>query len=372
MASSTPSDPATVQTTSQMLDLASTVASSQVLARELVDLLDRLEPVQTAALLEAAHGRWSEVANAGRRQSPPLELAAEALDRESIVTVGEWTAAPLDADRDPEDGRRVLMIAGRLALSSTAAIAAAVNRVWQVVHERTAASRRLRRLETILSIVQQWHQAGEIETLLEKMAEAATALLEADRASIFLWDETTHTLVGRPALGIEGPELRVSDTTGVVGDVFQNGHPRIVTASTRQSEIDRDVDRSTGYQTETLLCVPLVSSRGKRLGAFEVLNKREGDFTLDDQRGLTELAAHATVAIENTQQLERLLHRQKMMVDEAADGVHLLGNAPPLEAIRFNGQPRRGDRSFGPDPRRERHRQRRSRAVDPLSESSPR
>ena len=41
--------------------------------------------------------------------------------------------------------------------------------------------------ETILSIVQQWSHTQEMETLLNQMAEASIQLLEADRASIFLW-----------------------------------------------------------------------------------------------------------------------------------------------------------------------------------------
>ncbi len=317
-----------------MFDLAGTVHSSGALANEIVRLLEQLEAVDTSAILVAAHGKWTEIANAGRKLTPPLELAAEALDSEQIAVAAPWTAAPLTPGPDPEDGRRVLLVAGQLPLASVATIATAVDRVWQIVRDRAATARRTRRLETILSIIQQWHQAEEIETLLEKMAEAATALLNSDRASIFLWDEATRTLVGRPALGIEGGELRVSDQAGVVGHVFQTGEPRRVDTTGEQSAIDRRVDSETGYRTDTVLCVPLISSRGKRIGAFEVLNKREGNYTRDDERGLTELAAHAAIAIENTQHFERLIHRQKQLVDEAAGQIELLGTAPPLEAIR--------------------------------------
>ena len=68
----------------------------------------------------------------------------------------------------------------------------------------------------------------EVEPLLADMARAATRLLDADRASIFLWDRSTHTLVGRPALGVEGGELRVPDDAGVVGQVIRSGWPRRV------------------------------------------------------------------------------------------------------------------------------------------------
>ena len=56
----------------------------------------------------------------------------------------------------------------------------------------------------ILEIAGQWNQNLETESLLTQMAEAATRLLGAERASIFLWDRPHRLLVGRPALGVEG------------------------------------------------------------------------------------------------------------------------------------------------------------------------
>ena len=103
-----------------------------------------------------------------------------------------------------------------------------------------------------------------METLLVRMAEAATRLLDADRASIFLWDKPNKTIVGRPALGVEGGELRLPDDAGIVGQVIQTGEPRRVSGTHDADEIDRAVDRKTGYRTETILCVPLVSPRRRR------------------------------------------------------------------------------------------------------------
>ena len=41
-------------------------------------------------------------------------------------------------------------------------------------------------------------------------------------------------------------------------------------------------------------------------------------FTDEDEGGLQELAAHAAVALENTQQLEELLSKHQMLIEEAA------------------------------------------------------
>jgi Nif-specific regulatory protein len=203
-----------------------------------------------------------------------------------------------------------------------------------IVRKHQQLQRRAGRLETILEITHEWQQTNEMETLLVRMAEAATRLLEADRASIFLWDQSTSTIVGRPALGVPGGELRLPDNAGIVGQVIQTGEPRRVSGAHDAHAIDRAVDRQTGYRTETILCVPLVLPNKTLLGAFEVLNKREGAFTAEDQRELIELAAYAAVALENTQQFSELLERHEKMVDQAAQDTHIVGESPPIQALR--------------------------------------
>ena len=54
----------------------------------------------------------------------------------------------------------------------------------------------------------------------------------------------------------------------------------------------------------------------------------------DDEAALVELAAHAGVALENTQEREGLLASRRQITDEAAAGVQLVGAAAAMEALR--------------------------------------
>ena len=80
--------------------------------------------------------------------------------------------------------------------------------------------------------------------------------------------------------------------------------------------------------------MPLRGRDGELFGAFEVINKRDGDFSDDDEAGAVELAAHAGVALENTQERESLLESRRQITDEAAAGVQLVGQSPAIEALR--------------------------------------
>ena len=289
-----------------------------------------------AALAAADGGRWNVVAESGASRSPPVELLADALDRETPQARGNWVAAPLAPRGGAAEALLLCWAAASPsdALTRLALIAPIVRDSLASVRLRDRQVQRVRRLETVLEIASQWNQTGEIEPLLLHMAEAATHLLKADRASIFLWDRTGRCLIGRPALGVKDNELRLPDDRGVVGRVVQSGQPVRVDCAVEPDAVDREVDTQLHYRTRTLLCVPLQTRSGERLGAFEVINKLSGTFTEDDQNALTELAAHAAVALENVQDRQRLLAANRQIADQAAQGVQLIGQCPAIESLR--------------------------------------
>jgi transcriptional regulator with GAF, ATPase, and Fis domain len=280
------------------------------------------------AVLRANPPQWQVIAASGVRPSEvPTEVVADAVDRNATASYAEWTASPLAdgfalAVRRSADATALAQFVEGLSAAITA------------IDRRQQGDRRIHRLETILEITHAWRQTNSMESLLKAMAEAATELLGADRASIFLWDRAHKELVGRPALGVKGNELRIPDDSGIVGQVVHSGEPRRVGGGLGDDEIDRQVDTITGYKTRTVLCVPLVAPGARSLGAFEVLNKREGHFTEEDEDALIELAAHAAVALQNTQEFEELLTKHQQLVEQAAQGLQLIGESPAIEAVR--------------------------------------
>jgi Nif-specific regulatory protein len=303
-------------------------------------LLLPVAAAEFAAVAVLEGGKWNVLAEFGPPRALPTSLLADAVDRECLIVDGHWLAAPLGQHA----ARGEVLVFSR-PQSQTAhpsashsaeklvVIALALGSAFEVARARELLRRRIDRLEAILSIASQWNQTNEMEPLLVQMAEAATKLLKADRASIFLWDRPNSMLVGRPALGVNGGELRIPDNSGVVGQVVHSGEPRRISA-TEQAQINRQVDRDLGYQTRTLLCVPLRAASGELFGAFEVINKLAGDFSADDEQALVELASHAAIALENTQQFEQLLSRHRHIVEQAAEGVQLIGQSPAIEALR--------------------------------------
>ncbi len=288
------------------------------------------------AAVAAQGGTWQPVADAGKPRRLPIDLVAGAMDREQAASQAGWVVVPLPNTPATEAlvvyPRKPAQAAELLAPLSD--LVAVVQQGLEHLRASGRVERRLRRLENVLRITSTWNRTREVEPLLVQMAQAATELLEADRASIFLWDRPARTLVARPALGVADGQLRIPDDCGVVGRVIHSGRPCRVDSDTEPEAIDHQVDSQTGYHTRSVLCVPLRDEAGKVIGAFEVINKHSGPFTSEDEQALLELAEHAAIALENAQDREQLLATSRQLTEQAAQHVQLVGNSPAIEAIR--------------------------------------
>lgn len=292
---------------------------------------------QTLAAVRSDKGEWIVEAATGPKIALPADLLAESLDRRGVVGSGNLLAGSMPQAED-------LLLLAQFGKSPTATMIshfeqslAEVAVARKLVEERERDRSRIERLQAILDIAAQWNRTLKMEELLQTMAETSTRLLNAERASIFLWDRANKMLVGRPALGVEGGELRIADTTGIVGQVIHSGKPARVDRH-EQSEIDRGVDNKLGFHTRTLLCVPLVGGQGKLLGAFELINKRDGEFTDIDEEALIELAGHAAIALENTHEHEQLVKVRDQATYEGTRDSQLIGKCPAIEAQRLTIQ----------------------------------
>ncbi|HEX4149867.1 MAG TPA: sigma-54-dependent Fis family transcriptional regulator [Pirellulales bacterium] len=288
-----------------------------------------------AAVVNVVGERGTVLGDTGRPAPLPWKWLGEVVDGEAPAHQGPWVAVPLESQSSEVLALHTPNLdaaAGAYRVASR--IARCFGEALKAVRSRQREHRRAQRLDAILEISGHWYLAREMEPLLVQMAQAATRLLDGDRASIFLWDRPNHVLVARPALGVPGGELRIADNLGQVGQVVHSGQARRIDLDRDQQLIDRTVDTRLGYRTRTLVCVPLRSMHGEILGAFEVLNKREGNFTDDDEQALAELAQHAAIALENTQERARLLETRRQLSAQAAQGVNLVGQSAVIEALR--------------------------------------
>ncbi len=151
--------------------------------------------------------------------------------------------------------------------------------------------------------------AGELnlDTLIQRIMSAASDLIDAERATLFVYDAKKNQLWSRYASGLTTGEIRIPATAGIAGTVFSSGITENIPDVYADRRFDQDVDRRTGFRTRNILAMPIVNKAGARIGVTEVLNKKGGGFTEKDESRLRAFTAQIAVLLENAQLFDEVL-----------------------------------------------------------------
>lgn len=140
-----------------------------------------------------------------------------------------------------------------------------------------------------------------LDEMLIQIASKSKEVLEADRFNILLYDPATDELWTKTAFEIEGKEFRTPSHVGLSGYAFHTGQTVTVEDAHEDPRFFRYIDESTGYTTKSMLCMPFFSRSGSKLGVIQLINKRRGSFTAEDETLLRTFTNHASVFIEIAQ-----------------------------------------------------------------------
>ena len=145
----------------------------------------------------------------------------------------------------------------------------------------------------------------DINLLLDFIVTESARIVNADRASLFLYDEVQHQFWSKIAL--DNPEvIRFDADLGIAGEVFKSGKTLITDNAYNEKSFNPSIDRKTNYVTKSLICLPIKNANDRALGILQVLNKSEGRFTKEDEEILDIFACNAAVVIENAAFIDEL------------------------------------------------------------------
>ncbi len=153
----------------------------------------------------------------------------------------------------------------------------------------------------------------QLDNLLQVIMEKTTEVMEADRSSLFLYDESRNELWSKIAQGLELKEIRFPLGVGIAGDVAKTRKAANILDAHQDLRFNADFDRQTNYRTRSVLCFPLLNTEGKLVGVIQSLNKKNGEAFDDQDESLLEaLAAHVVVALERARLIEAYVEKQRM------------------------------------------------------------
>lgn len=155
----------------------------------------------------------------------------------------------------------------------------------------------------------------DLDELLALVAKRITEVIDADRSTIYLLDDEGKHLISRVAEGQGSSEITLNVGVGLAGWVAKSGEKLNIKDAYQDVRFDAEWDRRTGYRTRSTLCVPMKNRHGRTLGVVQVLNKRAGTFTDEDEALLTALATQAGVSIENGKLFISVINKNMELLD---------------------------------------------------------
>jgi 3',5'-cyclic-nucleotide phosphodiesterase len=142
-------------------------------------------------------------------------------------------------------------------------------------------------------------KSGGIDKMLNAILANAKTLVGADRASVFTLEPGATELT---SLIVDGAKLpaKLPLTKGLAAIAVKTKKPVVENHCYKNSDFNPDVDRESGYRTESLIALPILDSSDNVLGVVELLNKKSGPFTPSDVETVSAFTAFASVALQNS------------------------------------------------------------------------
>jgi signal transduction histidine kinase/putative methionine-R-sulfoxide reductase with GAF domain len=156
----------------------------------------------------------------------------------------------------------------------------------------------------------------DLDQLLELILEKITDLLDADRATLYLLDESRGELVSRIAVGDAIRSVRMRVGEGIAGMVARTGRTIRVRDAYKDKRFTRKSDELPGYRTQSILAAPMKNHLGRIIGVVHVLNKKSRrDFTANDEALLNAFATEAAISVDNSRLFLSVVQKNMQLLE---------------------------------------------------------
>lgn len=194
---------------------------------------------------------------------------------------------------------------------------------------------RVQELSVLNLSIQKFTSSLELDEVFSHVLEELRKLLRVTACSVWLVEGEEESLVCRHCVGPSSELIhgwRLPPGVGIAGWVARNAAGVIVSDTNLDPRHFKGIDRATGWEVRSILCVPLMV-KGKVIGVIEVVATTTERFSQIDLLLTESLAVSAAIAIENARLYaalqEELKHREQLI----SDLQHALGQVKTLRGL---------------------------------------
>ncbi len=194
-------------------------------------------------------------------------------------------------------------------------------------------------LRQILEVTRKLAAPFDLDTMLGEVVNAAREVLNADRGTVFLFDEAKDELVVR--VGTDLDQIRIPADKGIVGECAQTREVINVPDCYADERFNRAIDKQTGYKSRCMLTIPLIGYEESLVGVLQILNKNDGVFDARDEYVAQALAAQAAVVLHRAKITEKIIESEKIGREISVARDVQMGtlpkNMPEIDGYEFGG-----------------------------------
>lgn len=200
-----------------------------------------------------------------------------------------------------------------------------------LIHQLAAT---LDRQKALMEVSQGLNSPFMLDSLLHNIWVFALQFTNAERCTIFVIDEEKGDLYSRILHDEKIEEIRLPIGKGIAGRVAQTGEVINLADAYSSEFFNPEIDKKSGFHTRNILTVPMKNPDGKIIGAIQVLNKKKGVFTREDEDFLQSMGVHASLAIQRTLMAKSMAEQESLAAigNFSAGIIHDIKN--PLTVIK--------------------------------------
>ena len=180
-------------------------------------------------------------------------------------------------------------------------------------------------LEALLQLQRDLALESNVDRVLGRIVDTAKAMLDCERATLYVIDNGKNELWSRVLKESELTEIRLPlDGRSLAAEVARAGRLLRIDAPYEDARFDPSVDARSGFRTRSMLVAPIDARDRRRMGVLQAVNDREGVFQEDDERLIQALAGSAGVALEYVQLSEERAAERLRVVKVVEEERHRL------------------------------------------------
>eukprot|EP01004_Peranema_trichophorum_P003208 NODE_220_length_3207_cov_54.419909_g191_i0.p1 GENE.NODE_220_length_3207_cov_54.419909_g191_i0~~NODE_220_length_3207_cov_54.419909_g191_i0.p1 ORF type:complete len:1025 (-),score=180.24 NODE_220_length_3207_cov_54.419909_g191_i0:133-3090(-) len=161
------------------------------------------------------------------------------------------------------------------------------------------------------------------DRLVAHIMDRAREITKADRCSLFVVDTEKKILEAHFSATTK---VQMPLNAGIAGHVATTGQVVNIPDAYEDPRFNRDIDKVTGYRTNSILCMPVIYE-GNVVAVAQLVNKLEGPrFTHEDEDVFTTFSTYAAVTLRNAK-MYALAKREQQKSEIMLTMAHTLSSA---------------------------------------------